>query len=243
MANRKQPLIDGEYYHIYNRGNSKQKIFLDQNDYNHFVKCLFVCNTYKNFKFRDDIVDAKIDAFEFDRGETLVSIGAWVLMPNHFHIYLTTNPNKSHMSDMWEKNRISEFMRKLSTAYSKYFNLKYNRSGGLFEGAFKSVLVSKDVQAKYIFSYIHLNPIKLIDSKWKENGIKNKKMAIDFLGKYKWSSYIDYFGIVRKENKILQILDFPTYITNINDFNEEILDWISFSPHVRHVGNVGKSLR
>lgn len=232
MATRKHPFVPGEYYHIYNRGNSKQKIFLDDDDYRHFIKCLFVCNTYKNFKFRDDIVDAKIDAFDFERGPLLVSIGAWVLMPNHFHVYLTINPKNFHMSDMWKKNQISEFMRKLLTAYSKYFNAKYNHSGGLFEGPFKSVLVLKDTQAKYLFSYIHLNPVKLIDSKWKENGIKNKKSALKFLANYKWSSYFDYIGVSRKENLILQVSDFPKYFSNINDFNNEILDWISYSPHV-----------
>lgn len=235
MANRKHPFVEGEFYHIYNRGNSKQKIFLDKKDYEHFIKCLFVCNTYKNFKFRDDVVDANIDAFDFDRGEALVSIGAWVLMPNHFHIYFTIK--KSHKSDMWEKNQISEFMRKLSTAYSKYFNAKYNRTGGLFEGAFKATLVSKDVYAKYLFSYIHLNPIKLIDSKWKENGIKNKKGALKFLESYKHSSYLDYQGIKRPENAILDTKSFPNFFKDINDFNEEILDWISFSPQVGHVGN------
>lgn len=98
MAIRKIPLVDGEYYHIYNRGNSKQKIFLDKEDYFHFIKLLYVCNSIKKFKFRDNIIDIKIDAFDFERKESLVSIGAWVLMPNHFHLYITI----SHQSDWWE---------------------------------------------------------------------------------------------------------------------------------------------
>jgi putative transposase len=234
MATRKHPFVDGEFYHIYNRGNSKQKIFLDKSDYEHFIKCLFVCNTSKSFKFRDDIVDAHIDAFEFDRDEILVSIGAWVLMPNHFHIYITST---SHKSDLWEKSRISEFMRKLSTAYSKYFNAKYHRTGGLFEGSFKSVLILNDAQAKYLFSYIHLNPIKLIDSKWKEDGIKNKKEALEFLSGYKWSSYLDFQNKDRKESKILQVSDFPKYFNNVKEFDKEIFEWINYSPQVRLVGN------
>ena len=221
----------GEYYHIYNRGNSKQKIFLDENDYHHFVKCLFICNTTKNFKFRDDIVNSRVDAFDFERGERLVSISAWVLMPNHFHIYLTINPQFPHMSDMWKKNNISEFMRKLLTAYTKYFNVKHERTGGLFEGPFKSVLVSEDVQAKYLFSYINLNSVKLIQKDWKEVGVKDKNKILKFLSSYKWSSYLDHLGIVRKENRILDIVDFPTYFKNLDDFNEEIFDWIN-SPHV-----------
>ena len=149
-------------------------------------------------------------------------------MSNHFHIYITT----SHKSDLWlseEKNRISEFMRKVSTAYAKYFNAKYERTGGLFEAKFKSVYVSKDNQAKYLFSYIHLNPIKFIDSKWKENGIKNVKKSLEFLEKYKWSSYIDYIRPnSRNESKILDIKNFPKYFSNIKDFNEEILEWLEY---------------
>lgn len=220
--------MDGEYYHIYNRGNSKQKIFINKEDYDYFIKCLFCCNTYKGFRFRDDIVKQGIDAFDFNRGETIVSIGAWVLMPNHFHIYITT----SHKSDLWndeEKNRISEFMRKVSTAYAKYFNAKYGRTGGLFEGKFKSVHISKDNQAKYLFSYLHLNPIKLIDAKWKEQGIKDVKKSLEFLRNYKWSSYIDFISSnYRKESKILEIENFPKYFSNIKDFNKEILTWLKF---------------
>jgi len=228
MVMRDKPFVKGEYYHIYNRGNSKQKIFLNEYDYRHFVKLLFVCNTKSNFKFRDNIVDIKIDAFEFERGEPIVSIGAWVLMPNHFHLYLTIN---SHMSDMWEengKNAITEFMRKLSTAYVKYFNAKYNRIGGLFEGAFKSVHIEGNNQAKYLFSYIHLNPIKIIDSKWKEAGISDISKSLEFLNKYEWSSYLDYRGINRLTNRILYIKDFPQYFSDIKSFNKEILEWFSF---------------
>jgi len=231
MSDRKVPIVDGEYYHIYNRGNSKQKIFLNKEDYSYFVKLLYCCNTYKNFKFREDIVKKGIDAFEFDRGEIIVSIGAWVLMPNHFHIYITT----SHKSDLWlneEKNRISEFMRKISTAYVKYFNAKYGRTGRLFEAKFKSVHIKNDNQAKYLFSYIHLNPIKLIDSKWKERGIKDTKKALEFINKYRWSSYIDHQNQNRREFFILDLDNFPKYFSNIKDFNKEILTWLEYKDEI-----------
>lgn len=235
MAKRKVSFVFNEYYHLYSRGNSKQEIFLDENDYRRFIKCLFVCNTSKNFKFRDDIVEQNIDAFDFERESTLVSIGAWVLMPNHFHLYLMFTP----MSDMGKmennkgkkkkyKNNISEFMRKLLTAYTKYFNAKYKRTGGLYEGSFKSVHVKNDNQAKYLFSYIHLNPIKIIDSKWKENGISNTNLALEYLNTYKWSSYNDHREILRKENKILDLKNFPEYFSNIKDFDSEIFSWLKY---------------
>jgi len=230
MGYRKVSLLPGEYFHIYNRGNSKQKIFLDDEDRSRFVKLLYLYNTKKNIKFRNVIVDAKIDVWDFERGESIVSIGAWVLMPNHFHIYIT-----SHIPGMWEEKEVEKrklessialFMRKVCVGYAKYFNNKYRRTGALFEGRFKAVHVNDDIQAKYLFSYIHLNPIKLVDSMWKENGIKNINASINFLKQYKWSSYLDYGGEKRNENKILKIEDFPNYFLNISNFNKEILDWL-----------------
>ena len=118
-------------------------------------------------------------------------------------------------------------MRKLLTSYSKYFNEKYKRVGGLFEGKFKSVHVGNDPQAKYNFSYIHLNPIKLINSKWKENGIRDWRKAREFLKNYKWSSYLDYKGTIRPENKILNREVFPKYFKNTKDFDNEIQEWLT----------------
>jgi len=224
MANRKVPLISGEYFHVYNRGNSKQEIFLDDKDRERFVKLLYLSNSKKNVNFRDDITDCKIDAWDFEREETLVSIGAWVLMPNHFHIYIT-----SPKSDLGEEDHnISEYMRKLLTAYTKYFNTKYNRTGCLYEGCFKSKHIENDKQAKYLFSYIHLNPIKLFDSGWKGGRITETDAVLNYLNNYRWSSYQDHCGASRKENKILEIENFPQYFSNIEDFNNEILSWINF---------------
>ncbi len=139
----------------------------------------------------------------------LVDVLCWVLMPNHFHLILI-----SKETNIWEGNYnpISEFMRKLSTAYVMYFNKKYKRSGGLFEGKFKSKNLNKENYFQYVFSYIHNNPIKLIQPKWKEEGIKNQKLAKEFLRKYKYSSLIDFLGQNRKESKIIDKDSLPEYI-------------------------------
>ena len=235
MACRKVQFVSGEYFHVYNRGNSKQVIFLDDEDKHRFVKLLYLSNSRKNVNFRDDIVDRKIDVWDFERGETLVSIGAWVLMPNHFHIYMTSSV-LSPTPGVGKKNKpnITLFMHKLCMSYSKYFNKKYSRTGCLFEGPFKSTHIENDNQAKYLFSYIHLNPIKLIDPIWKENGISNLNTALDFLDTYKWSSCVDHRGIVRKENNILQLDHFPEYFSNIKDFDSEIFSWLEYQESPLH---------
>ena len=229
MAQRRIPLVEGEFFHVYNRGNSKQNIFLDDHDRDRFMKLLYLCNSKKSFNFRNDIVRTKINAWDFDRGETIVAIGAWVLMSNHFHIYITPKPclGEECLGDEEKQTTITEFMHKLLTSYSKYFNKKYKRSGSLFESEFKSVHIDSDPQAKYIFSYIHLNPIKLIDSKWKESGVKDFKKTQNFLKSYKWSSYLDFKRVVRSENKILDSKVFPEYFHCVKDFDTEIREWMT----------------
>lgn len=228
MSYRKVSLAPEEYFHVYNRGNSKQKIFLDDKDKDRFVKLLYLCNSTGCVNFRDDIIKSKIDAFDFERGETLVSIGAWVLMPNHFHLYITSSPKPclGLKKDDDDQTPISIFLHKLCTSYVKYFNKKYDRKGSLFEDKFKSVHVENDSQAKYLFSYIHLNPVNLIRPSWKEKGIEDFEEALSFLDKYHWSSYHDHRGTLRKENKILDLNNFPEYFSNKIDFDSEIISWI-----------------
>lgn len=228
MAKRKVPLVEGEFYHVFNRGNSKQKIFLDDHDYERFTQLLYMCNSKRNIDFRNNILRINVNPWDFDRGETIVSIGTWVLMPNHFHLYITI-PRGYQVS---AKNNASLFMEKLTKAYAKYFNKKYNRTGSLFEGKFKSVHIENEIQAKYLFSYQHTNPIKLVQKDWKEVGIKNKEEAINFLNSYKWSSFMDYKGVIRKENSILDRKNFLDYFPSTIDFEKEIFDWLKMDAEV-----------
>jgi len=147
-------------------------------------------------------------------------------MPNHFHILITEK----------EGNGVSKFMQKLSTAYVMYYNNKYERTGGLFEGKFKSQHLADDRYLKYIFSYIHLNPIKLLQKDWKEIDIKNKTKALDFLKNYYFSSYLDYTGIARKQNGILNYGDYPRYFSSPRIFKKEIFEWLSYNDDANLLG-------
>ena len=218
MSIRKISFAPGEYYHIYNRGNSKQKIFLDKKDHDRFIKLIFVCNSKKNINFRD-LFQSSHDVFAFDRGDTLVDVGAYCLMPNHFHLLIKEK----------DSGNITLFMQKLATAYVMYFNKKYERNGSLFEGKFKSQHINSDRYLKYIFAYIHLNPVKLIDSKWREMGIKDRNKSYNFCRQYPHSS----LGILdRKENheyhQLLNLAVFPRYFPNYGEHELEIFEWLNF---------------
>ena len=114
-----------------------------------------------------------------------------------------------------------------------YYNQKYNRNGSLFEGKFKSQHANNDKYLKYLFSYIHLNPIKLIDKNWKKKGVKNTQKTFDFLNSYEYSSYIDYVNKnERPQHIILNLKPFPNYFSSRGVFKKEILDWIKYSNEI-----------
>ncbi len=215
---RKTIFALNEYYHCYNRGTDKRKIFLTEKDYLRFVVLLYVCNSTKPIHISNFEAKSLIELFDVERGEPLVAIGAYCLMPNHFHFLLKEI----------RKGGISLFIQKLTIAYTMYFNKKSHRTGSLFEGTFKVEHADEDKYLKYLFSYIHLNPVKLIDPKWKENGLKNYKKTREFLDNYKYSSYLDYAGVERPQNKILNKNKFPEYFETTKDFETEIFEWLSY---------------
>jgi len=191
-------------------------------DYWRFMVLLYVCNSENNFKMSLVKDSAKNDPYLWGRGSQIVSIGAYCLMPNHFHLLITEK----------ESGGISKFIQKLSTAYVMYHNIKYERTGVLFEGKFKSEHLDTDQYLKYIFSYVHLNPLKLIQKDWKEAGIKNKKVALNYLDNYKYSSYLDFEGVERKEGAILDRQAYPDYFPSTKTFEREILDWVNYKDQV-----------
>ena len=206
----------GEYYHIYNRGVEKRKIFLEKNDYTRFTKMLRLANGEKPVVFRL-VQGMPLD--KVDVGERVTAIGAYVLMPNHFHI----------LARETKENGLSSFMEKLTTSYSMYFNKKYERVGSLFQGRFKAEHIDSDEYLKYLLSYTHLNPIKLYQPSWKEEGLYDSKQAEKFLNQYQYSSYLDYVEKYRTEKVILSLDKFPKYFDNKSTFVAFHNDWLSFN--------------
>lgn len=221
--NRKHIFSNGEYYHVYNRGTEKREIFLNYKDYQRFMSLLYLSNSVTPVNIENLSRKGRTftEFFLEEKGERLVSIGAWCLMPNHFHILLKEESD----------NGIVKFMQKLSTGYSLYFNKKYNRTGSLFQGKFKSQHANEDRYLKYLFSYIHLNPVKLIpeETKWKEIGIQNIDKTKIFLDDYRYSSFVDYTKNEKRYcEPIISKESFPEYFLNTDEAIKEVEDWLSF---------------
>ena len=82
---------------------------------------------------------------------------------------------------------------------------------------------------KYQFTYIHLNPIGVIDNGWKFKKIKDLNTAKNFINEYNYSSFLDYSGYKRDEKNILNINEFPEYFKDAKDFKDMIDEWLDFS--------------
>ncbi|MCB9810585.1 MAG: transposase [Candidatus Nomurabacteria bacterium] len=221
MSTRTIGFVENEFYHVYNRGVDKRTIFLDSQDYNRFTELMFLSNSALHISVRD-IRERFASVYEFDRKNKLVSIGAYCLMPNHFHILITP------MVD----GGVTAFMKKLATGYSMYFNKKNNRSGSLFQGTFKAEHTDTDEYLKYLYAYIHLNPVKLIDSTWKEEGIKDAQKSYDFCASFQYSSLQDYLGSTRPEKMILNPDSFPEYFETKDNIKEELFEWLNYKDNL-----------
>ena len=221
MTTRVIQLVPEEFYHVYNRGTDKRVIFLDLADYNRFIELLFLSNSEHSIKVAD-IKKSKHSVFDFDRGENLVAIGAYCLMPNHFHLLITPTVDEG----------ISIFMGKLCTSYAMYFNKRYKRTGSLFQGTFRSEYAASDEYLKYLYAYIHLNPVKLIDKNWKEEGIQDSDKAFSFAHNYEFSSLMDYLEVSRPANSIINPTVFPKYFPAAVSMKKEILEWLNFKDEI-----------
>ena len=219
IMSRITSFVPGEYYHIYNRGTNKMSIFAGSHDYERFQKLLYIINSKETSKF-SNMEKSSSPIWVKERGETLVDIGAYCLMPNHFHVLIRAKEGKE----------TALFLQRLQLSYSKYFNVKNDRSGSLFQGKSKAEHVTGDNYLKYIFSYIHLNPVKLLQKDWKKTGIKNKKDTVAYLEKFKFSSYADYLTHQSREaHVILNKSVFPDYFPSPKLFRKEIFEWLNYN--------------
>lgn len=157
-----------EEYHIYARGVDKRDTFLSASDYLKFMHMINIFNVESRFKNKNNKKQNK-----------LVEIKKYCLMPNHFHFRLKEI----------KPGGISKFMQKLLSAYTVYFNKKYNRNGSLFSTTFKCKHVDNELYSRYLNDYIYYNPLKLLREDYKSSefllGERNlTKKEIKFLKDY-----------------------------------------------------------
>jgi len=125
----KTPLLPDCYYHIYNRGNNRERIFFQEGDYRFFME------KYKNFVM------------------PFAHTYAYCLLPNHFHFLIKTRPELDK-----EVSVVSNQLRKLFISYTIRINGSHRRSGSLFTKNFQRIEVNDEDYLLNLVIYIHQNP-------------------------------------------------------------------------------------
>lgn len=181
---RKESLERDHYYHIFSRSIAKFVVFNSQKDCSRFLEILKLYRyedfTHKYSKFIQLEASAQFD-IEANLKRTssvFVEIVAYCLMPTHFHLILKQTA----------ENGISKYIAKVLNCYSRYFNIRHRRTGPLWSGRFKSVLVSDDRQLLHLSRYIHLNPTSV--------NLVNKPE------KWTHSSYLEYIEPEEERTKL-----------------------------------------
>lgn len=177
VTNRKIVFSNGYIYHVFNRGIDRRSVFTGFREFSRAQELIkyYLCKdtpvSYSKFlqqpkEIREQVIQ------QMKRDEKLVNVLAYCLMPNHFHFMLQQNSDRG----------IPKFISNFTNAYTRYFNTKHGRTGPMFEGIFKAVLVESDEQLIHLSRYVHLNPVV--------SSIINE----DQLSNYKWSSYHQYIS-------------------------------------------------
>ena len=210
---KRPQFIEEQVYHIYNRGVEKRKIFLHEKDYLRFVAnlCEFNSATPVSNPHRQ-LFEVRLQTKSTD---PLIEILSFCLMPNHYHLMVRQKT----------ENGITEFMRKLGTGYTNYFNLKYTRVGPLFQGKFKAILLEQEGHLTHLPHYIHLNPLDLTMPEWREQKVRDPRQALKTLAAYRWSSLSDYLG----RKNFPAIID-QTFLNECiggpKDFLQRMFEWL-----------------
>lgn len=174
----KVQLTHGNYYHIYNRGNNGIDIFLETENYNHFLRL------YAKYI------------------EPIAETYAWCLLKNHFHILVRikekTEINENELSyNTTQKPKVIEPYRQFShlfNAYTQAINKRYKRTGSLFEKNYERKLVTDEKYFQQLIFYIHNNPVH-------HGFVKNINL-------YPWSSYesiISEKPTLIKRNEVIEL--------------------------------------
>lgn len=177
MPYRKIVFANDEIYHLLNRGVAQAPIFITPKEYQRFLDLLefYRCsNPGLSFSHYSRLPPEAKEKFgqSLAEKEKLVEIFAHCLMPNHFHLLVRQLKDRG----------ISLMLSNLQNGYAKFFNLRHQRPGPLFQSIFKAIRVETDEQFLHVSRYIHLNPSS------------SHLVEIKSLLSYPWSSFPAYLG-------------------------------------------------
>ena len=169
---------------------------------------MLLANDTANVDLHQSFRDCTIPELIMLDRKPIVRLGAFSLMPNHFHFVL---------SELVEGG-VTAYMRKIATGYSMYFNIKNERTGTLFQGRYKAKHVNSDNYLRYIYQYVHLNLIR------GEFDVADKNLTMDLIKKAELDPYNSLSAYAGKERGRLSesVVDKDMLYTVYSDYNEHI---------------------
>lgn len=202
-----------EYLLLSNSGLQGGILFSSQEDYDRFEAYLYLLNAIEGPRASNFFLDGRgRDIFSASRGGQLVAIGAYSITPKKFFILVR----------QLAPNGIAKFMQKLQTAYTMYFNIKYQRSGRIFHSGYRSEVAQTEKDLKYFFSYTHLHPAVIFDTHWDESNEMEMRALAYKAAEYRYSSIGEY---VRKEFAILSPESFPKFVYRAKNADALLRMW------------------
>jgi len=198
MKHINAPLLPGMYYHIYNRGNNRENLFLEKRNYPYFLSLYTIhiapiADTY-----------------------------AFCLLRNHFHFSVRIKTEAEYLQEQTsrvletrevlkhKKFDPSQSFANLFNAYAKAINKGYGRTGSLFEERFGRIPVTNDSYFMTLMFYIHFNP--------------QKHRFVDDFRDWEWSSYHGHAGNGQPKLKCIEVLNLFGGLQGFEDYHQRALD-------------------
>ena len=207
---QKRKFKKGGFYHLFNRGVDNRTIFVSQEDYDRFEAYLYLLNDAGSTRAANFFVGKRYETiFNSPRAAQLVALGAYSLLPTCFHLVVTPLLDDG----------VSKFMQKITTAYTMYFNEKYQRNGSLFGGTYKAQHSTSDDHLKYIYALTHLAPAQLFNNNWHEASAIELELLARSLSDYRYSSVAEYMC---GKHIITTPTYFPRFISRAKDMETYI---------------------
>lgn len=203
-----------DFYHVINRGVDKRVVFNDAQDYTRFARNLYLLNDIHNVPTNEWSINLRL---RNNSREKLVTVHAYCLMPNHYHLLLSAEA----------ENGIPLFMKKINAGYSRYFNERNDRMGTLWQGRYKGIYINSDSHFNHIPFYIHLNALDFTMPKWRTGGINDFQKALRVLNTYKWSSHNLFLNPVTIPGSVIDGSVFAKMFSNQIKYINNIQDIIS----------------
>lgn len=155
MPKRKEVIVPGEIYHVYNKSAGSENIFSSTYDVNQALRRIRYFKFLRRMKYVDFVgtkenFEVKLlahDSFEHDK--PLIEIYSHSIMPNHYHFVL-----KELIS-----NGLTSFISNFQKSFARLYNAKNNRIGVAFQGRFKVKHIVSTEQLIHVVRYVHLNPV------------------------------------------------------------------------------------